>query len=575
MSSGKNAPAVPDALRSRWVMSHTDIAQHVLDLTGNSDLAWTIPSEIATAPMLNSLLLANSGVYGTLPASWEALHCHDASTLSMESMALGSSSGRMVNVFLADNKQIVGELPGSLTAQSGLINLNVNNCSLSGELSNHTWGESLRFVSLSANGGRGGGFSGNVPLGLLSRHPNVNTVLMAANTLNGELPQQLSPQLSVLDVSYNSLSGPLPALENLTIFIAAHNNIGGELTPALAANRTVTQSVLELKLNRISGWLDGVDVNGSAWADPERSSQDHKLDILIGNLFDCGMSEDVRDFDVGFKSYLCPGIASLAPPLIILSISLTAFVSAAVYRLVDSRKAERRRSRAKSLSFSAMPRPTGTAAMMATAYRQAALWAIAMLACFGGLVTLYTSMNSVYQHRFYLSYSISFLGNSSTDTASWVLGGVLLLPPNVLAAWWHVHRLARFSDKFDLHGTEAESSRPDPKWCSPCSCRRVCRLLAVCGMVSGALLLCATPNAIFVAMQHAPSFSQTEKRLAKAGVAVIKTLLNTILLSFVARFATSFLATQAVVGAQRRVKQSHMHLRMTAILQHINTGACH
>ncbi|KAG2435615.1 hypothetical protein HYH02_011905, partial [Chlamydomonas schloesseri] len=141
----------------------------------------------------------------------------------------------------ADNNRLNGTLPAAIFLAQPLGSSSSNSSSNG---------------SSSSSGGGGSSSS--------SGSTGVNTLLLSGNLLNGSLPDLpsgavLTGELSYLDLSNNSLSGPLPRyLPRLALSYldASHNRLAGPVAPLLRGAWSL--GVLRLDDNGLSGTLPEV-----------------------------------------------------------------------------------------------------------------------------------------------------------------------------------------------------------------------------------------------------------------------------------------------------------------------------
>ncbi|XP_074295156.1 uncharacterized protein LOC141623024 [Silene latifolia] len=208
----------------------------VLDLTGNN-FSGPIPDSFSGLTRLTKLTLSRNSVSGPLPGSLGRLN-------SLEEIYL-------------DNNALVGPIPRSFSGLVGLKRLELQGNKLGGELPDLSRLSSLYLIDLGDNS-FSGGFPTSLPASLVE-------VSMRGNKLNGNLPFESVVKLGflqVLDLSYNQLSGSIPAslftrpsLQQLSLAynnftsIEVPNGFGAGMDPGLIA--------VDLSYNELNGVLPG------------------------------------------------------------------------------------------------------------------------------------------------------------------------------------------------------------------------------------------------------------------------------------------------------------------------------
>ncbi|GJP33842.1 hypothetical protein CLOM_g18349 [Closterium sp. NIES-68] len=149
-----------------------------------------------------------------------------------------------------------GELPDSVSRLQKLTEVVMAHNSFSGSIPPGLFRlPALRLVDLSANSG---GFSGSLPDGPDAYSPSLETVLLANNTLSGELPRALlrAPALRWADLQGNNFTGELPGeagAHSLSIeaLLLRNNSLSGGIPASLTEMTALKQ--LDLGGNRFSG----------------------------------------------------------------------------------------------------------------------------------------------------------------------------------------------------------------------------------------------------------------------------------------------------------------------------------
>ncbi|KAM0896441.1 hypothetical protein ACQ4PT_023188 [Festuca glaucescens] len=218
-------------------------------------IAGAIPASLGFLPDLRGLYLFNNRFSGAVPPEIGrclALQSFDASSNLLTGAVPGSvaTSAKLIRLNLSRNA-LSGELPAEVAASPSLVFLDLSHNRLSGPIPDAFAGGSkapssssrkesitgtyqLLFLSLAHNS-----LDGPVPESL-SRLTKLQDLDLAGNNLNGSIPENLAslPDLKTLDLSGNALDGEIPAsLANLTAklqaFNVSYNNLSGAVPAPL------------------------------------------------------------------------------------------------------------------------------------------------------------------------------------------------------------------------------------------------------------------------------------------------------------------------------------------------------
>ncbi|KAG0525174.1 hypothetical protein BDA96_06G033000 [Sorghum bicolor] len=280
-----------------------------LDLGSNS-LEGPIPKELGTLPKLQDLILANNSLSGIIPASLfkdssqlvvidlqrnflngPIPDFHTMATLQILNLAENNLSGSIppslgnvssLTEIHLDLNMLDGSVPETLSRIRNLtvLSLDYNQFGhVPAELYNIT---SLRILDLGNND-----LSGHyIPASLGNFLPNLEKLIMSGDNITGLIPPSLAnaSKLQEIDLSYNTLAGPVPLLgslphlrilnlgsnslisdnwafitsltncSNLTMLIMDDNRLDGSL-PISVGNLSSSLQRLYLGKNQISGKL--------------------------------------------------------------------------------------------------------------------------------------------------------------------------------------------------------------------------------------------------------------------------------------------------------------------------------
>ncbi|KAJ0733216.1 putative non-specific serine/threonine protein kinase [Helianthus annuus] len=231
------------------------ITEISLDRAGYSG---SLTSSSWNLPFLQTLDLASNYFSGPIPGSFSRLT--RLTRLSVSTNLLngsipdspGSLPGSLEELLL-DNNGLHGPIPLSLNGLKNLKRLELQGNQLSGEFPDLTQLGNLSFLDVSNNV-----ISGNLPA---SFPASLIELAIRNNSLQGNIPANIinnSVYLQVLDLSYNNLTGEIPAelfthpsLQQLTL---AYNRVGSVETPDNWGRNSVLIAV-DLSNNDIHGFL--------------------------------------------------------------------------------------------------------------------------------------------------------------------------------------------------------------------------------------------------------------------------------------------------------------------------------
>jgi len=226
-----------------------------LEFSGNK-LAGSISSSLGNLTFLTTLDLSANGFSGELPPL-NRLHKLEILNLS-SNMLQGSIPDSIVNcsklrTLDLSRNSLVGEIPSGVGLLSNLSVLRLSWNSLTGiippTISNIT---SLGFLRMSYNH-----LIGTIPAGF-GQLPHISQVSLGQNNLSGGIPRDLlnGSSLQILSLQNNKLTGALPpdvghTLPNIETFILAANMIEGQIPSSLGS--TSQLSWIDLSQNHFSG----------------------------------------------------------------------------------------------------------------------------------------------------------------------------------------------------------------------------------------------------------------------------------------------------------------------------------
>jgi LRR receptor-like serine/threonine-protein kinase FLS2 len=188
----------------------------VVELSGNSRLAGTLPVSLFDLPKLHTLRIQGTQMHGPLPPIGGA---------PLTELRLG-------------HNELSGMLPSSLALLTGLTDLGLEGNRLHGPLPEEVFGSMPRLaeLNLSSQFSRSG-FTGTLPAALWTMS-DLRVLDLHSNSLEGPLgirdksDDDSLQSLSVLNLASNRLTGPLPShlasLPMLQYVYLNDNNLNGE-----------------------------------------------------------------------------------------------------------------------------------------------------------------------------------------------------------------------------------------------------------------------------------------------------------------------------------------------------------
>ncbi|XP_078433770.1 uncharacterized protein LOC144705111 [Wolffia australiana] len=220
-----------------------DLPLVTLELSQNN-FTGGLPSKLLSSPTLLELSLGGNNLSGEIPYSENS---------SLQRLQL-------------DDNSFQGPIPASLGKLRNLTNLSVRRNRLSGAIPAELF-DCARLVALDLGENL---LSGPIPKAI-SKLKRLDNLVLSGNRLSGEIPgevcggfRQTAPPDSefaqhygVLDLSFNRLSGPIPAaIQNCAVVVELRlqsNDLTGGVPPELG--RLANLTFLDLSSNRLTGRL--------------------------------------------------------------------------------------------------------------------------------------------------------------------------------------------------------------------------------------------------------------------------------------------------------------------------------
>ncbi|CAF2353680.1 unnamed protein product [Brassica napus] len=234
-----------------------------LDLSQNGFTGSISEINSTTLTVLN---LSSNGLSGDLPSSFKSCLVIDLSgnTFSGDVSVVGKWEATPEFLDLSSNS-LSGALPNFTSAFSRLSVLSIRNNSVSGglpSLMDDSGASQFSVIDLSSNK-----FSGSIPQSFFA-FASLRSLNLSMNSLEGPIPFRGSraselmaissdPQMELLDLSTNSLTGALPGdigtMERIRVLNVANNKLSGELPSEL--NKLTSLEFLDLSNNDFKGQI--------------------------------------------------------------------------------------------------------------------------------------------------------------------------------------------------------------------------------------------------------------------------------------------------------------------------------
>ncbi|XP_072972818.1 receptor-like protein EIX2 [Typha angustifolia] len=234
---------------SNWLQQMTNLTY--LDLSNNS-LVGSVPLGIGNLQNLNGLDLSSNSLRGVISEA------HFANLTKLNDFLLSSNSliisvGHnwippfQLTALALGSCRVGPQFPAWLRWQRQINEVDLRNTSITGILPRWLWSLPIWLLDLSYNN-----ITGRLPIYLKST--NINVLDLKFNNLEGLLPL-LPDGLMLLDLSNNSISGPLPKLlpTSILYLLLSNNLINGSIPSSIC--ELASPEALDLSGNNLSGEL--------------------------------------------------------------------------------------------------------------------------------------------------------------------------------------------------------------------------------------------------------------------------------------------------------------------------------
>ncbi|XP_066395330.1 probable inactive receptor kinase At5g10020 [Miscanthus floridulus] len=239
-----------------------------VDLSRNG-FSGSVP--IVNSTTLKVLNLSSNVLSGSLPATMGKCTSVDLSgNLFSGELAILCSWDGIVEVIDLSSNKLVGSYPNDASQFQNLVSLKLRNNSLSGSLpSVLVTYQKLSVLDLSQNA-----LEGSV-LPTFFMSPTLTVLNLSGNKFSGTIPFQSThstesillssqPALRIVDLSSNSLTGPLPPdisnLQKLEFLILMMNELSGEIPSEISKLQAL--EYLDLSHNHLTGRIPDMPQNG-------------------------------------------------------------------------------------------------------------------------------------------------------------------------------------------------------------------------------------------------------------------------------------------------------------------------
>ncbi|KAL2611799.1 hypothetical protein R1flu_023491 [Riccia fluitans] len=231
-----------------------------LDLSDNS-LSGSIPPASGNLAVVTALTLSNNRLEGKVPS--EIANCGTNSSggfvwLEISNNRLSGSipdifGGGIIQTFSASRNRFTGGFPLTL-AKVHSVDVSYNSLSDLEPVGTLPPAPSVEYLYMGNNA-----FSGTVPSWLIDLVASANITIfdISVNKFTGPIPAVFLENVWNVNASYNMLTGQLPTVSSLQSgFLGfSHNRISGPITSAFIGSLLSTTNLLDLSFNQLSGPL--------------------------------------------------------------------------------------------------------------------------------------------------------------------------------------------------------------------------------------------------------------------------------------------------------------------------------
>ena len=303
--------------------SYSKLESMQLFVLGYNSLTGTIPSSLSTLSKLLDFSVYNNQLTGYLPGEFFLLPNLEKLLLQnnafegfqLQNISLDSKPNISISYLDISNNRFHGTLPSELFSQmsniqslaatkncfSGSLPSAICNAStlrvltLDGLASGDTCRQSFMYPFSLFNAYLIHPLDGTIPA-CYWQMPNLTVLHLSGNGLGGSIASDISPSLLNISLSFNRLTGSIPAylMQNHFVELSLSNNkLRGVFDDVQENCRQINRSILDIRTNRLSGYT------------PEHLADVHDLHALEGNLFDCNHKHTLPSNDPFDDEYIC------------------------------------------------------------------------------------------------------------------------------------------------------------------------------------------------------------------------------------------------------------------------------
>ncbi|CAF1934621.1 unnamed protein product, partial [Brassica napus] len=213
------------------------------------DLNGSLPKEFAGLPFLERIDLSRNFLSGSIPPEWGALPLVNVSLLGNRITGpIPKEIGNITSlVFLAlEFNQISGKLPPELGNQPNIRRLLLSSNNLSGDIPS-TFSKLTTLTDFRISDNQ---FTGTIP-DLIQNWTELEKLVIQASGLVGPIPSTIGSLTKLTDFGSESPFPPLQNMISIKTLILRNCNLTGELPPYLGQMNKLT--LIDLSFNKLSG----------------------------------------------------------------------------------------------------------------------------------------------------------------------------------------------------------------------------------------------------------------------------------------------------------------------------------
>ncbi|KAF3529063.1 hypothetical protein DY000_02043033 [Brassica cretica] len=219
------------------------------------NLRGSLPKELTGLPFLEEIDLSRNYLNGSIPPEWGTLPLVSISLLGNRiSGPIPKEIGNITTLmsFVVEYNQISGKLPPELGNLQNINRLFVSSNNLTGDIPS-TFSKLTKLTDFRISDNQ---FTGTIP-DFIQNWTGLEKLVIQASGLVGPIPNTIGTLKSITDLRITDLSGPesrFPPLENMTsikYLVLRNCNLTGELPTYLGSRLSL--KTLDLSFNKLSG----------------------------------------------------------------------------------------------------------------------------------------------------------------------------------------------------------------------------------------------------------------------------------------------------------------------------------